>query len=250
MRLLLAATLIMSMFPASAPVNYVALGDSYASGLGAGGESGSCSRSTSSYPELWKSSHSVTSFADPTCGGATIADVLNNQVSSVRADTTLVTITAGGNDADFAGTMTSCHTGSDASCQSKIDSSERVMRDELPARIGKLVSAVRGKSSQAKIIMLGYPKLFAEPFCSYSLSETKRTSLNKAADLLADTLSKAAASNNVTFVDGRKWFAGHGICAQSEWVNRLNILATSRSYHPNASGQRLGYLGGLNSVTG
>ena len=48
--------------PASAQtaIRYVALGDSYSSGVGAGsyiGSSGSCDRSTSAYPELWASAN-------------------------------------------------------------------------------------------------------------------------------------------------------------------------------------------------
>jgi hypothetical protein len=39
-------------------VRYVALGDSYASGLGAGGYSaGSCERSSWAYPALWAAAH-------------------------------------------------------------------------------------------------------------------------------------------------------------------------------------------------
>jgi len=41
---------------AATTVNYVALGDSYSSGLGAGdyiSSSGSCDRSTNAYPALW-----------------------------------------------------------------------------------------------------------------------------------------------------------------------------------------------------
>ncbi len=77
-------------------VNYVALGDSYASGTGAGsyGNSGSCYRSANAYAPLWASSHGATlSFV--ACSGADTADVLNSQVSALNAATTLVTISIG-----------------------------------------------------------------------------------------------------------------------------------------------------------
>jgi hypothetical protein len=49
---------------------YVALGDSYSSGVGAGSyisSSGDCKRSTKAYPYLWAASHSPSSFAFTAC---------------------------------------------------------------------------------------------------------------------------------------------------------------------------------------
>src|SRR5437763_11621742 len=63
---------------AAAPVSYVALGDSYSAGVGAGGyeaSSGLCSRSPRSYTALWAGSHTVASFTSVACGGATTTDV-------------------------------------------------------------------------------------------------------------------------------------------------------------------------------
>ena len=36
--------------------------------------------------------------------------------------------------------------------------------------------------------------------------------------------------------------AGHEICDSGSWLNSVDIFAISSSYHPNASGQELGYL--------
>src|ERR1700693_1949785 len=75
--------------PASAagPVNYVALGDSYSSGDGAGSYSdGSCLQSANAYPVLWHNSHGGT-FTNATCSGATTADVLRSQLGGLSAST-------------------------------------------------------------------------------------------------------------------------------------------------------------------
>lgn len=50
---------------------YVALGDSYAAGTGAGdyGSSGQCYRSANAYPQLWAKAHSPSSFTFAACGG-------------------------------------------------------------------------------------------------------------------------------------------------------------------------------------
>src|SRR5262245_24578488 len=86
------------------PVNYVALGDSYSAGVGAGSyesDSGSCRRSDNAYPKLWANNRSPVSFKFVACSGARTDNVLNSQLSALTPDTTLVTITVGGNDAGF-----------------------------------------------------------------------------------------------------------------------------------------------------
>src|SRR5690349_650762 len=89
---------------ASAGTNYVALGDSYSSGVGTDNylnDGTSCDRSPQGYPALWAAAHSVSSFSLVACSGAATADVLNNQLGGLSASTSLVTITIGGNDAGF-----------------------------------------------------------------------------------------------------------------------------------------------------
>src|SRR5690349_4230487 len=97
---------------------YVALGDSYSSGTGAGsyGSSGSCKRSANAYAQLWANANAPSSFVFVACSGAVTTDVINNQVGALTADTSLVTISIGGNDAGFADVMTDCNLGSDSDC--------------------------------------------------------------------------------------------------------------------------------------
>ena len=85
----LALALVGTAMPANAAtVNYVALGDSYSSGVGAGSyysSSGSCDRSPNAYPAQWAAANSVTSFTFAACSGATTADVINNQLSALNS---------------------------------------------------------------------------------------------------------------------------------------------------------------------
>jgi hypothetical protein len=81
---------------AQSSVHYVALGDSYSSGLGAGSylpASGSCDESTKAYPALWAGANQPASYVSEACAGATTSDVINSQVSALSAATTLVSIT-------------------------------------------------------------------------------------------------------------------------------------------------------------
>src|SRR5262245_24790310 len=90
---------------AATAVHYVALGDSYSSGLGAGSlisSSGSCDRSTKAYSALWATAHAPASYASVACAGATTSTVNSGQLSALNATTTLVSITIGGNDVGFS----------------------------------------------------------------------------------------------------------------------------------------------------
>src|SRR6202158_5098056 len=108
---------------AASSVRYVALGDSYSSGLGAGdyiSSSGSCDRSTRAYREQWADTNAPASFVSVACSGATTADVLSSQVSALSASTTLVSITIGGNDAGFSSVMETCVLSSTSTCLNAI----------------------------------------------------------------------------------------------------------------------------------
>src|SRR5580704_5786304 len=93
---------------AQSTVSYVALGDSYSSGVGAGNytsASGSCDQSTSAYPQLWANANAPASFVNETCSGATTSSVISSQLGALNSGTTLVSITVGGNDVGFSSVM-------------------------------------------------------------------------------------------------------------------------------------------------
>ena len=71
-------------------VNYVALGDSYSSGVGAGSytsSSGSCDRSTNAYSQLWANANDPASYVSVACSGATTSSVISGQLSALSAST-------------------------------------------------------------------------------------------------------------------------------------------------------------------
>src|SRR3978361_229533 len=86
---------------AATTTDYIALGDSYSSGVGAPGQSGLCLRGSSGYPAQWARRNDPRSFTNLACGGATTSDVLSLQIPFLTAKADLVTITIGGNDAGF-----------------------------------------------------------------------------------------------------------------------------------------------------
>ena len=233
----------------AATVNYVALGDSYSSGVGAGNyisTSGSCDRSTSGYPYLWYQQHAVTSFKFVACSGAKTTDVLANQISAVTSSTTLVSITIGGNDAGFSSVMQTCVLHSTSTCLSTVATARDFVTRQLPARLTSTLQAIRQHAPGARIVVLGYPDLYdlSKSGSCIGLSTQDRTALNSGADALDSALRAAvtaAADRSIVYADVGGQFAGHVICDSGSWLHSVDLLAISSSYHPTASGQKLGY---------
>ena len=136
--------------PVAAAGKYVALGDSYASGTGAGdyGDSGSCKRSANAYAQLWANANGPAAFSFVACSGAVTSDVLANQVGAITADTELVTISIGGNDAGFADVMTDCNLGSDDSCVARNQEAQDFARSTLPGRLDSVYTEIRNRAPE------------------------------------------------------------------------------------------------------
>ena len=218
---------------------YVALGDSYSSGVGAGSylrDAGACLRSRRAYP--YGLSRPVTSFR--ACGGARTADVLNGQLAPFPDDTRLVTITIGGNDAGFADVLERCLLAAPAACSRRVDAAERFVRRELPARLRRVYTAIRERAPDAAVLVAGYPRLFAaRPWCGPvgMIDEREQHRLNEGANLLARTIAaEAGRHRGVRFVDVREAFEGGGICATSPRILGVTRPAFA-SFHPTARGQ-------------
>jgi GDSL-like Lipase/Acylhydrolase family len=223
-------------------VHYVALGDSYSSGDGAGSYSGGdCLRSANAYPQLWANAHSPTSFDFEACAGAVTSDVLNSQLGNVNSSTTLISVTIGGNDVGFSNVMETCVLDSDSSCQSAVAGAESYAQNTLPGALNNLFSVIRSKAPSAHVVVLDYPHLYKITSFCIGLSNTKRTALNAGADTLDTTISKAASNAGFTFDDVRGQFSGHELCSGDGWLHSVTI-PIDESYHPTATGQSSGYL--------
>ncbi|MFD4655347.1 SGNH/GDSL hydrolase family protein [Kitasatospora sp. NPDC058444] len=240
------ATLFTATSANAAGVNYVALGDSYSSGVGAGSylsDSGSCKRSTNAYAYLWKNAHAPSSFKFVACSGAKTGDILNSQISALDASTTLVSISVGGNDAGFADTMQTCVLGSDSDCINAVNTAKNYATTTLPGQLDKVYSAIKAKSPNAHVVVMGYPHIYkVGGSCIFGIGDTKRAAINGAADTLDGVLAKRAANAGFAFGDVRSIFNEHEICGSlTTWLNSTT-LPVDESYHPKAAGQSGGYL--------
>jgi lysophospholipase L1-like esterase len=247
-------TLLGTNASATAADHYVALGDSYSSGVGAGSyisSSGSCDRSTNAYSQLWANSRHPASYVSVACSGATTQDVLANQISALSSSTTLVSITIGGNDVGFSSVMQTCVLDSDSACLNAINTAMNQAKTILPGRLANTFAAIRQAAPSAHVVVLGYPELYDLGHSWYcpGLSGTDRTALNNAADLLDTQISTAAHNAGDTFADVRGNFHGHELCDFfNEWLHSVDVTDVGDSYHPNASGQGGGYYAAFSAV--
>ena len=224
---------------------YVALGDSYSSGVGAGSyisSSGSCDRSTKAYPYLWNAAHSPSSFAFNACSGARTDDVLAGQLGSLNSSTSLVSVTIGGNDAGFADVMTTCVIQSDSACIARINTARAYVANTLPGKLDAVYNAISAKAPSARVVVIGYPRFYLLGQTCLGLSETKRSAINDASDFLNATVRTRATAHSFVFGDVRTTFSGHEICSANSWLHSVNWLNIGESYHPTAAGQSGGYL--------
>jgi lysophospholipase L1-like esterase len=220
----------------------VALGDSYASGLGTRSyseASRTCRRSPYAYPILLarRLGADVTSEA---CAGATTQQVREEQLGALSAGTTDVTLTVGGNDAGFRSVIITCAAPRWLTdCGAAIDSAQAQIATQLPSRLNRLYRAVRRRAPSARVVVTGYPRLFDGEDCNAGtwFSPVEERRLNTTADLLDAVTRRRARAHGFVFADPRSAFTGHEVCAEAEWVNGLS-LPLSESYHPNRVGQR------------
>ena len=251
-------TLALAMAPpaAAAGANYVALGDSYSSGVGAGSytaSSGSCDRSTKAFSQLWSSAHAPASYRSVACSGAKTTDVSANQLSALSSATTLISITIGGNDVGFAHVMQDCNLYGTTTCVNEINAAETTARNQLPAWLDTLYNQIRAKSASARVVVLSYPRFYdlsASWYC-IGLSTTSRTKINEGADVLDGVISAAASRHGFRFADVRSRFAaGHEICDSGSWLHSIDWTDITSSYHPTASGQSGGFLPAFTALAG
>ncbi|GHJ06582.1 lipase 1 [Micromonospora humidisoli] len=233
---------------------YVALGDSYASGVGAGSytsESGSCQRSTNAYPALYNTNIKPASYKSVACSGATTTDVVNSQLSALSSTTTLVSVTIGGNDVGFTSIMSTCVLQGETQCIAAVQAAENKARAELPAKLATVYNGIRSRAPSARVVVVGYPVFYQLGTVCVGLSANSRTKINEGINLIDDITRTAATSAGFTFADVRSIFVGHQLCSYGEkWLHALNFANLGVSYHPTAAGQSGGYYPVFRSAAG
>ncbi|HEX5309307.1 MAG TPA: SGNH/GDSL hydrolase family protein [Solirubrobacteraceae bacterium] len=224
----------------AAAQQYVALGDSYSSGVGSRvfyEEPGECDRSPYAYgPKIAANRGYTLNFE--ACSGAKTTEVNSNQLSHLSSTTSLVTITIGGNDAGFSNVIINCALYY-FTCGSAIKEANEFIEKKLPALLETTYKDISSRATTALVVVLGYPKLFTKEgtTCNVNfLTSENEKKMNTSAELLDKVIKSRAEAAKFTFVNPTAPFESHEVCASVEWLNgQSNPL--SESYHPNQSGQ-------------
>lgn len=225
------------------PVEYVALGDSYAAGVGAppyDPASGDCLRSPVNYPSTWAADHPRVMLKDVTCSGAATDDVWAEQLSALSRRTKLVTLTIGGNDnSGFSRSLNACLGGTDADCLAATTAGAEYARTVLVTDLVELYDEVQERSPKAKVVVLNYPQLIDQGTgsCGAATPNTYRRGLIADQITALDaSIKKATRKAGVKLVDVRPTFVGHAACGADPWINGANVPAQVEWFHPNATG--------------
>ncbi|MFI2608699.1 SGNH/GDSL hydrolase family protein [Kitasatospora sp. NPDC018619] len=272
--------------PSSAPPPggpYVALGDSYTAGLKIPpqvGEPGACYRSGVNYPSLVAKGLSLAAgqFTDVSCSGARTGDLTGPQkvadgtnpaqLEALTADTRLVTLGIGGNDAGFMEVVTECAKDNLVDLVKGVitDSADRIStspcRDHYAAghgtdavqqkvdaageRIATVLQDVRKRSPKARVYVIGYPGLLpadpaaCRPVLGDAMAASDLAFLVEKQRQLDAMLRKRAEAAGAVFVDLAGPSAGHDMCAGEDqrWVEPPFPAPGLAPVHPNARGQQ------------
>jgi lysophospholipase L1-like esterase len=230
----------------SSVIDYVALGDSYAAGQGAGFYDNACKQSALSYPELLDDVQHVDLVADASCSGATTRDVLTRQlrVLATNRNVDLVTVTVGANDLGGAAVVAMCSVSfTSPECRAALDSVYALLTPRVagaPSTFAiRLLAALTGVSAVARdatILVTGYPYLFETPPSS-DPNYAAIVDINSATALLNATIQGvvqqlAPRGVDIRYVDVTAAFAGHGIGSADPWIHATGPDA----FHPTAAG--------------
>ncbi|WP_340532966.1 SGNH/GDSL hydrolase family protein [Arthrobacter oryzae] len=227
---------------AARPTAYVALGDSYAAGVGGGSyQDLDCFRSENGYPAEADESKSVRLAANAACSGATIADVTTKQLERLNTGITLVTITAGGNDINSTAVLFTCVPDPASTQCAQAFGSAIAMIGQVEGRVVDMVEDVRAQAPEAKIVLTGYPYLF-DPSNGRTPEEVAfMTNVNAAIAELNGAIARGAETSDAEFVDVTDEFADHAANSLVPWINGPGA-GPIEAFHPNAAGYQAYHL--------
>jgi len=236
----------------ASPVQYVALGDSYAAGVGAKSvppQPQPCGRANSGYPEGVSGSESrIDLAANVACSGATTSDVAT-QLSALKPDTRLVTLTVGAANLGLSAVLAACtaQPPTPGDCAARIADANRELGDcgGLSPLGGKLIALYRKVADAApgaRIVVTGYPLLFTAP------PGFPQTAINDATAELNCVIERAVAAAkddvNIYYVDVTEEFTGHGIgCSDANnstsclFINPPEV-GLPEAFHPTDAGYK------------
>ncbi|MEV6107434.1 SGNH/GDSL hydrolase family protein [Streptomyces sp. NPDC051940] len=245
---------------AATPGVYVALGDSMASGPLIPDPTGplACGRSTHNYAHTLQARYGFTAFRDVTCSGADTTDMTNPQKLSLlgqdagyappqfdalSADTTLVTLTIGGNDVGLVGVAEDCMTLNpfETPCKYEFEPVVAAKTEALGPKLAAVLDGIHARAPQARVLVTGYGLYIKQNGCFplQPVLPTDANFLQGSVDRMNAKIAETAAAHGAEYVDVRTPSAGHDSCqsATAKWVEGYVPVNAASPLHPNRRGE-------------
>jgi hypothetical protein len=250
----------------TAPVGYVALGDSFTAGplipLQLDDPAG-CLRSNQNYPHVVARTLHL-ALTDDSCSGATTANMAGSQsieggtnrpqFAGLTSTTSVVSIGIGGDDIGYLSILEHClaltpfgPTRVGRTCQSHYDAGGQ---DQLAAaiqatapKVAVVLQRIHRLSPRATVVLVGYPDLLPATgsgcWPRMPLTRSDVPYLRSTEAELNQMLATVAAANATTFVSTSTQSAPHTTCAarSTRWVEPLVPTNLAAPVHPNARGE-------------
>lgn len=217
------------------------------------------------------------------CSGATTDNVLPHQPGLddqkygelnqldrgfLDDNTTLVTLTIGGNDIGFADVITACVIGGPLdSCASATtiyqgqtmtwEDAVNARLQALPGKVATVLQQIHIRAPYAHVLLLGYPELFESPLSAALVAPASIPWLNSIWYELNAALTQAAfdAGRYVIFQNPQYLFTGRNVATPNSAINgpivtltpgdsaKITLgpygLVSAQSFHPNQAGAQL-----------
>lgn len=263
----LAMTLGFTAIPADAApptVDYVALGDSYTAGIGAGpyDDTKNCIQNSGGYVDFVARTGPVDLLVNAGCSGAELsggptsvaAQLSAPKTLAALADAELVSITAGANDLGFAQIIGICATMSPTDCKNAVNvATSEASLSALTLALAETYKGIQAAAPHATIVVLGYPQLFdtTDPAVTLPIPVASQEQINLGTLAINRAIRDAVnfANNNygtkAIYVDVTDRFAGHEVNSGDPWIffaayvdGTGTVQLDPRSFHPTKAGHR------------
>ena len=263
-----AAMPVAAKAPAAPPAGarYVAMGSSFAAGLGvapasdtraadAPADAARCGRSAENYAQQIARRRGLT-LVDVSCSGAMTTHILGPwgnlpaQIDAVDAQTRLVTVTIGGNDIGYVGQLfaRACAGRPAAPANAAVPACPAVAPPDdtkyaqLAANLRRIAEQVKARAPGVRLVFLQYPGLLPQrgSCTAAGLSPADAAIMRQVAARLTAITARAARQAGAELLAVDRLSRGHEACAgPAAWVNGFGAPPKPGDgvfYHPNAAG--------------
>lgn len=229
----------------------------------------------------------------PTDGSGHVGDHPQNgmltQLDSgfLDANTTLVSLSIGGNDIKFGPIFLTCIVAATTPVPCNAapillsgdtvgaeEATKNRVQNEVPTSVATILTEIHKKAPNAKIVLMGYPELFQSGSSCVFIDDLQRGWLNEVAYMLATAMQNGVAAYQAanpgapasTFANPMPAFDGHNLCTSNNYVNGMitqltpgdtyamkvpisgtQVGLSMQSFHPNKAGTTA-YAGVLNQA--